>query len=361
MSEIEEIVHRRRWPAATAAALIALVCGVGVGWWSARTLLQAPPDVLADPGYVVAEANVGEVGQSLRLTARGSWETVASVNAQIEGVVTGVAPVSGTIVQAGDHLYDVNLRPTVIAQGAVPGFRDLTRGAAGADVAQLQELLIALGHLTGSADGQFGDATHAAVLAWQRSLGLGTGDDLGTVRPSDIVYVPSLPARIQLADEVASGLAPGGRMPVLSVLQDAPIFEMALGDTQFDMVEQGMAVTVEGPSGSWSGTVAEVRPGDSESPASAVLAGPDGAALCGESCEAVSTSGATPFEAVIDVVPTVRGVTVPSGALTTDASGCTGVVLESGSFVEVTVLAAARGMAVVDGIAAGDLVRLTGS
>lgn len=48
----------------------------------------------------------------------------------------------------------------------------LRRGSKGAEVRALQERLIALGHLTGAADGDFGPMTEAAVKAFQTANGL---------------------------------------------------------------------------------------------------------------------------------------------------------------------------------------------
>nr|NLD39656.1 peptidoglycan-binding protein [Actinomycetales bacterium] len=345
----EYIVRRRRWPAIAVTAVIALVLGAGAGWWSARTLLQPPPDALADPGYVVAEARWGEVGQNLRLNTRARWDASSTVTAAVEGVVTVVPPVSGRVVHAGDRLYDVGLRPVVIAQGPVPGFRGLSQGAAGDDVRQLQEMLATLGYLNGAADGVFGDQTRAGVIAWQRSLGLGTRDGLGTVRAGDIVYVPILPSRIHLSDDIAPGFEVAGRTDVLSVLREAPTFEITLGENQSQMVGPGMDVVIEHPDGEWLAIIQEVRPASEQTAAAAVLAGKDGAAPCGEACDAIPVGEGAVFPARIDVVPTFEGVTVPTGALHTDASGRKGVVLESGEFVEVEVLVSAHGTSAVEG------------
>ena len=54
----------------------------------------------------------------------------------------------------------------------VEGTEPLSRGSNSAAVTQLQELLIKLGYLTGTADGDFGRATERAVIAEQAALGI---------------------------------------------------------------------------------------------------------------------------------------------------------------------------------------------
>ena len=56
----------------------------------------------------------------------------------------------------------------------------------------------------------------------------------------------------------------------------------------------------------------------------------------------------------------MRGVVVPLAALITDADGSTAVIAADGQRLPVTVLARARGMAVVQGVRAGTSVRVPG-
>ena len=64
-----------------------------------------------------------------------------------------------------------------------PSSRPVLRlGSSGADVTTLQQKLIALGLLTGTADGNFGSGTQAAVIKFQQSKGLNPAD--GVVGPA---------------------------------------------------------------------------------------------------------------------------------------------------------------------------------
>ena len=58
--------------------------------------------------------------------------------------------------------------PTLSPQEDAGGYKVLKRGSTGIDVRSLQEALIELGFLTGTADGTFGAATEKAVIAFQQ-------------------------------------------------------------------------------------------------------------------------------------------------------------------------------------------------
>ncbi|MGI6183274.1 MAG: peptidoglycan-binding domain-containing protein [Candidatus Fimadaptatus sp.] len=55
---------------------------------------------------------------------------------------------------------------------SAPVYKAMTRGSKGDDVTALQSRLAELGYLSGSADGEFGAATEAAVKAYQQAAGL---------------------------------------------------------------------------------------------------------------------------------------------------------------------------------------------
>ena len=58
--------------------------------------------------------------------------------------------------------------PTLSPEEDAGGYTVLKKGSSGAEVQALQEALIELGFLTGKADGNFGDATEKAVIAFQQ-------------------------------------------------------------------------------------------------------------------------------------------------------------------------------------------------
>ena len=58
--------------------------------------------------------------------------------------------------------------PTLSPEEDAGGYQVLQKGSSGREVRALQEALIELGYLTGTADGVFGDATEKAVIAFQQ-------------------------------------------------------------------------------------------------------------------------------------------------------------------------------------------------
>jgi len=86
-------------------------------------------------------------------------------------VLTRLPSAPSDEVRAGQVLADVSGRPVIALPGATPAYRDLTPGAEGDDVAQLQAALTALGHRPGDPDGVYGPGTRAAVTALYRAAG----------------------------------------------------------------------------------------------------------------------------------------------------------------------------------------------
>ncbi len=162
--------RRRRWVGWVGIGLVTLLVGAGIGWAGA-TVLTPAKDVLESTAFTHVEVVPGEVGSSINLNTVAEWTPVPVGTNQASGTVTTVEVTAGDEVTHGSVLYTVNLRPVVIGQGAVPGFRPLARGTDGADTQQLQGMLAALGFFKAAPDGKFGAATDAAVRAWQKSLG----------------------------------------------------------------------------------------------------------------------------------------------------------------------------------------------
>jgi len=457
---IEPTIRRRRGLVAAGIAT-ALVLGGLIGGWAARVLLAAPVDVLAAPGFALATAQQGVVGQTLRLNAVAGWEAVASYQVPGGGVITERIFTDGEQAQPGDVLYSVGLRPVVIAQGTIPAFRDLTQGDTGVDVMQLQSMLAATGFFTGEITGSFGASTLAAVLAWQRSLGIadtpagGAGaaggatateiaradqavrtaetnlflaersflyflqqhhpergavhecslatnfedgpavtnpvnecvrleqaardavDELrfaqddrarltapvvsGVVQRGDIIFVPTLPARVALDAGLTVGMDITATVDAVHLLAGVPTFSITLSDGQLAMISVGTGVDVSSPAGGvWPAVVAELLPSTNMEPARAILTAPDGSPVCGSECDLIPVEQSTLLPAAVFVVPEVTGVVVPAAAVVTTADGTTAVRLADGTVQPVTVVASAVGSAAVSGLEVGTQVRTPG-
>ena len=93
----------------------------------------------------------------------------------------------------------VNEVPVILLYGDLPAYRTLQYGSEGADVAQLEADLVALGYDpdgTITVDEEFDWDTKQVVLDWQEAVGL---DDDGRVDPEDVGH-PVRPGHRGLAE-----------------------------------------------------------------------------------------------------------------------------------------------------------------
>jgi hypothetical protein len=181
----------------------------------------------------------------------------AQAGARLDGSLTWL-PAAGAVVQQGQPLYAVNGRPAVLLYGPQPAYRELGPGAAGDDVRQLEQGLIALGYASASnlvADGTFTGADAAAVDRWQAALGL---PQTGAVRLGEVVFAPG-PMRVA-AVRAALGVlaAPGTQLLDLTPTRHMVTAQLDTGHQQ--LVHQGDQVSVLMPDGKTNaaGTVTDV-------------------------------------------------------------------------------------------------------
>lgn len=352
--QISERGRARRVRGAVAAVAV-LVVGALLGW--AATAVFAPPrDVIDASAFTMVELAEGEVGSSITLNTVATWPQVPAGTNQAAGTVTAVRVGAGDEVDVGSVLYEVNLRPVLVARGEVPAFRDLGTGAEGDDVRQLQQLLTGLGYYGGAQDGGFGARTERAVRAWQDDLGIPVD---GVVRAGDLVFVPELPGRVALDGEiVVRGATLAGGEQVVSALAPQPTFTVPATAQQAAMMPVGTVVelTVEGEV--WPAAVGGRIPSpDSTDQVEVQLQGADGGPVCTDSCSRIPVEGESLLTSRIVTQPTVTGVVAPSAALTTDPDGTVSVIDEAGAAHPVSVVASANGMSVVEGVDAGLRVR----
>lgn len=335
--------------------VLVLVAGGAVGW-ATSAVFKGAPDVDIAEEHTFATVVSGEVGESIVLNVRAQWtRTPVGVN-RAAGVVTEIYRQPGEPVEPGAVLYSVDLRPIVAAAGRVPAFRSLQLGVRGADVAQLQALLRDLELFAGEVDGFFGSATFTAVSAWQRDLGVARD---GVVRAGDLVFVPTLPARIALDLQIVrlGATVVGGEAVVLG-LSSQPTFSLSVTESQAARMPAGTAVLIDAPdAGQWQARVRAVVT-NAEGAVTVSLEPAVGSAICGDVCGTVPVSGDTLLRSTVVTVPSVAGLTVPVAALTSDAEGVVAVIDEDGTALPVEVLASAGGVAVVDGVLEGIRVRV---
>lgn len=347
---------RRRvgvWIGALAAAVVL----AGASGWALATVLRPAEDPLAATAFTFVSVEPGEVGSSLSLNTVAKWEpTPVGVN-QAAGVVTSVAVAPGDEVAAGAVLYTVGLRPVVIAQGEVPVFRPIGAGVKGADVAQLQEMLAQLGFYGGAADGDAGAGTARAISDWQESLGL---PRTGNTELGDVIFVPALPTRVSLDDEViVRGATLAGGEEVVLGLPSTPVFTIPVTTTQAGMIPTGTEVHISTPDGgTWLAVATDQTLEEQSQNVIVGLGALGGGVICGDQCGQIPVTGEARLSSTIVTVPAVQGLVVPSAALVTGASGEVAVIDEAGERHAVTVVASARGMSVIEGAAQGLRVRV---
>ncbi len=341
----------------TLVVTVLVVGAAAAGWWAGRVALEPPADPLAEASgpvtYVVEE---GSVGRSLTFTAVATWELVPVGTNAAAGVVTSVEIEPGQVVEPGDVVYTVNLRPVVVAEGAVPSFRPLARKTEGPDVAQLQALLTDLGFYHDDVDGSFGRSTRTAVKEWQKALGV---DDTGVVEPGDLVFVPELPARLVVGDAVQTGARLGGGEETVLLVPDDPSFRIPLAVEQRALVPLSADVFVTYPDGVWRARIERATESPEFGQLDLILAGVDGGPVCGDVCaDWVDLQKPTDFRAEIVVIPETSGPVVPVAGIVTDPGNQAFVTRTDGTRLPVDILESANGLAVVSGVEPGTEILL---
>lgn len=350
--ELGRAVVRVRFALAWAVAVL-LVGGV-IGW-AVAVATRPPQQVAAESTYVLVEAKEGAIGQSVAAVVTASWPLRQVAVNQASGTITRLLVSRGEDVEAGDVLYRVDERAVVALPGAVPAFRALTLGVSGADVTQLTRFLVAKKFLA-STTSTFTASVQRAVRSWQKSLGVaGTG----RLDRGDVLFVKTLPVRVALSSKFAVGGQVSAGDPAIEALASAPRFSVQYSDLQAKQVTEGMAITVDLGTQRWKGSVGPLTVTQDGSVKAPVRAA-EGRTLCGEQCGKVPLQGTTQLKGTTEVQQSVAGVVVPLAALVSDANGSPGVIAADGQRVTVKVVARARGMAVVEGLAAGTAVRVPG-
>ena len=151
------------------------------------------------------------------------------------GTITG-AIASGTVVERGGPLVEVDARPMTLFYGDTPMYRQMERYDEGPDIFVLESNLVELGYDpdgTVTVDNEFTYYTELMVLRWQEDLGV---EATGVVEASDILVLDG-PALI--LDEAAIGssatgnlltLAPQAELTITVPVDIADADEFATGD-----------------------------------------------------------------------------------------------------------------------------------
>lgn len=183
-----------------------------------------------------------------------------TVLAHGDGTVTWL-PRAGQVIHQGQVLYRVDGAPVLLLYGSTPAYRTLAAGASaedvtGADVAQLNHDLVALGYVTRSevdrAWNEFSWATTVGVAKLQDHLDV---EPTGRLPLGKVVFLPHA-ARVT---NVPVGLGAPAAGPVLEASSTTRTVGVALDPDLTSAVKAGDGVTITLPDGTTTpGTVTSV-------------------------------------------------------------------------------------------------------
>jgi hypothetical protein len=244
----------RRWWLIVAVMVVAATAVVVV---RAVVYRAGDTDRSGDNGSATSLATVERRSLSRRTQVNGllGFAGGYTVLGQAQGTVTWL-PEVGQVIGDGQVLYRVDATPVVLLYGSTPAWRALASGTTGADVAQLNHDLVALGYLRSadvdSAWDRFTAATRTGVRQLQKHLGVAQS---GSLPAGDVVFLPS-DARVTTLRASLGGPASG---PVLQATSTTPTVQVALNTDLRSDVKAGDQVTITLPDGRTTpGTVTSV-------------------------------------------------------------------------------------------------------
>ena len=242
---------------------------------------------------------------------------------QAQGTFTAL-PSAGQVISQGQVLYQVNGTPVVLLQGSTPAYRALSEGAdasdvAGADVAELNADLVALGYATTAeipaGSDEFSWETRQAVERLQAHLGV---EQTGTLALGQVVFLPTA-VRVTAVSATAGAAAQPGQ-PALTGTSTTREVTIPLDAAQQSQVKVGDEVTITLPNNQTTpgrvssvGKVAAIPQGSS-TPVITVYATPKDPAATGSLDQA-------PVEVSITTASVQDALVVPVDALLALAGG----------------------------------------
>lgn len=222
-------------------------------------------------------------------------------------------------------------------------------------MAQLQQALIDLEHLTGEPDGEFGPRTEDALEAWQEDLGV---EETGTVTLGELIAIDDLPTTIQLGEAIVRGASLGGGEEAVLAPTGEQQFVLVVTQDQARMIPAEATLEIAWQEHTWSAAIAgstQDEFGNTEFDLSA----PDGGPVCADACDTLPGDAQVTLRSEVILVPEISGTAVPAAAVHTRADSTAYVLTEEGE-TDVTVRGSGGGIAIVDGIEPGTRVQALG-
>ena len=249
--------RRAGWVAAGVAVLLAAGAAAA---WRAGVFSPAAASGGQPGGPAPATAAVvrGDLSASTPVAATLGYAGSYTVTGSGGGTLTGL-PAPGQVISQGQVVYDTgNASPVVLLYGTVPEWRVMSEGTTGADVAQLNHDLVALGdassgNVAGPGWDYFSAATGSGVQLLEEHLGVTS--PAASLSPGQVVFEPGA-IRVTQVTGSLGGPAAG---PVLQATSDQQVVSIALDTAQESQVAAGDKVSVTLPGGSSTpGVVASV-------------------------------------------------------------------------------------------------------
>ena len=309
---------RRRRAAAVVLVLVVFAAGAGIAWaagvfrshGSSGTGQGAPPPATQQ---VVRE----DLSSTTPVNAALGYADSYTVRGQGGGTLTWLPP-AGQVIGQGQVLYRVdNASPVVLLYGAVPAWRTLDEGLTGADVAQLNHDLVALGYASSSDISPLGwdyFSWETAYGVQQMESALGVSSPPGSLSPGQVVFEPEA---IRVTNVLGSLGGPAAG-PVLAATSDRHVVTIPLSTAQESEVAVGDPVTVTLPDNASTpgtissvGTVASGPAGSATIPVTVTLRDPSAAGTLDQAQVTVYITTATVSDALV----------VPVGALLAQSTG----------------------------------------
>ena len=250
---------RRRAGWVAAGVAVVLAAGAAAAW---RAGVFSPAAVSGGQpgGSAPATAAVvrGDLSASTPVAATLGYAGSYTVTGSGGGTLTWL-PALGQVISQGQIVYQTgNGSPVVLLYGTVPEWRVMSEGTTGADVAQLNHDLVALGdassgNVAGPGWDYFSAATGSGVQLLEEHLGVTS--PAASLSPGQVVFEPGA-IRVTQVTGSLGGPAAG---PVLQATSDQQVVSIALDTAQESQVAAGDKVSVTLPGGSSTpGVVASV-------------------------------------------------------------------------------------------------------
>lgn len=298
---------------------------------------------------VTTEVVERTVGSTLALGASAQLETAIELPARTDGIVTEILVDGAGEISAGTPVVLIEEWPVIVVAGEVPFFRDITEGDEGRDVEQARRWLADAGFEPGEGPGPVDASMVDAISRWQEESDLAV---TGTLPLGTLVAVEGLPRRVVIAPDIRVGEPIAPDEPVVRIVGDEPRFAMELTAAQQDLVPLDAGAVIDGR---WEAVFGEATTDDAGEVEVELLA-PGGGPPCADDCDEIDTVEPTTFPLEVVVVPETTGPAVPISALRSPADGTATLRMDDGEVREVEVLASADGFAVLEGVAAGEVV-----